>query len=247
MIRNPIEEFRAGALKVRVDGDPARRAAGLVVVLCHGYGAPGDDLVPLAREMRRYAPALGDATFVFPEAPLDLGMWTGWPSRAWWAIDPTRYERALASGNLRSLTREEPEGLAKARALLDETIGRLRAQWGFGSDQLVVGGFSQGAMLATDWTLRAEAAPAGLVVWSGALIAEASWRALAPARKGLRVLQSHGRQDPLLPFEVATWLRDLLVEAGLAVDFVPFDGPHTIPRHVVALSASWVAARAAGG
>jgi phospholipase/carboxylesterase len=47
------------------------------------------------------------------------------------------------------------------------------------------------------------------------------------------VLQSHGRQDPILPFSDAGLLRDLLLEAGLSVDFLPFDGPHTISEEAL--------------
>ena len=45
----------------------------LVVILCHGFGAPGDDLVPLGHWMRDQYPELGKRVrFVFPEAPLSL-------------------------------------------------------------------------------------------------------------------------------------------------------------------------------
>ena len=51
---------------------------------------------------------------------------------------------------------------------------------------------------------------------------EAEWKQLVQQRKGLEVIQSHGRQDPILPFVGAQWLRDMLVEAGLNVDFIEF-------------------------
>jgi phospholipase/carboxylesterase len=50
-----------------------------------------------------------------------------------------------------------------------------------------------------------------------------------PPRKGLRVVQSHGRQDPLLPFSMAERLRDLLLANGLEVQWIPFNGGHGIP------------------
>ncbi|HLV65917.1 MAG TPA: hypothetical protein VKY73_08890, partial [Polyangiaceae bacterium] len=55
------------------------------------------------------------------------------------------------------------------------------------------------------------------------------WSEAAPARRGLRVVQSHGRADPILPYANAEALRDLLVAAGLAVEFCPFAGGHGIP------------------
>jgi len=98
---------------------------------------------------------------------------------------------------------------------------------------VVLGGFSQGAMVTTDLALRQDEAPAALVILSGTLLAESEWRARAVRRKGLRVLQSHGRQDPILPFAEAVLLRDLLQESGLAVEFLPFDGPHTISEEAL--------------
>jgi phospholipase/carboxylesterase len=47
------------------------------------------------------------------------------------------------------------------------------------------------------------------------------------------VFQSHGRLDPLLNFEIAERLRDLLTEGGLSVTFVPFRGAHEIPPTVL--------------
>jgi len=46
-------------------------------------------------------------------------------------------------------------------------------------------------------------------------------------------MQSHGREDPLLPFAIAERLRDLMVDNGLSVDFVPFRGGHQIPDVVL--------------
>ena len=51
-----------------------------------------------------------------------------------------------------------------------------------------------------------------------------SARLKAKARAGLPVFQSHGRQDPVLPYVAAEWLKEVFVEAGMEPEFVPFDG-----------------------
>ena len=84
-------------------------------------------------------------------------------------------------------------------------------------------------MLACDVALRTQMPLAGLALLSGTLIAEPEWRPLAPARKGLRAVVSHGQNDPILPFAAAEGLRDFLVGAGLDVKWVPFRGGHEIP------------------
>lgn len=214
----------------RTKGPP--RAA---VVLCHGFGAPGDDLVSLWGEVLERQPGLADVRFYFPAAPLSLGGFGWGDSRAWWMIDLELLAR-LTQGDpdsLRAFRQQVPEGLPEARALLSGLVEELGRDTGLPLGKVVLGGFSQGAMLATDLALRLPEPPAGLVICSGTLLLEDQWRALAPQRKGLQVLQSHGRQDPLLAFSAAERLRELLAGAGLGVGFLPFDGGHTLTVEVV--------------
>ncbi|MBD90299.1 MAG: phospholipase [Deltaproteobacteria bacterium] len=210
-----------------------------VVVLCHGYGAPGTDLVPMARELLYLKPDLADRVrFLFPEAPLTLPGFFG--GRAWWQIDVARYERAMRTGELRDMRTEVPEGLAPSRRKLMALLELAQVETGLPMSRFLIGGFSQGAMLATDVTLRLEEAPAGLAALSGTLLCEEEWLPRAAKRAGLPVLQSHGRIDPILPYQAAEWLRELLEESGLDVEFIPFDGAHTIPGESMIALASLI-------
>ncbi|HEY3587464.1 MAG TPA: phospholipase, partial [Myxococcaceae bacterium] len=123
---------------------------------------------------------------------------------------------------------EIPQGMASARRKLQGCVEALLAGTGLPPERVVLGGFSQGAMLATDLALSWEQRPAALVALSSVLLSAERWRALAPRRAGLPVIQSHGRQDPILPYSEGEALRDFLTAAGLAVEFIPFDGPHTV-------------------
>jgi phospholipase/carboxylesterase len=98
---------------------------------------------------------------------------------------------------------------------------------------VVLGGFSQGAMVSCDVALRSDFRLAGLVLLSGTLVAASEWAGQMAARKGMHVFQSHGREDPLLPFSLAERLRDELRGAGLDVQWVPFTGGHGIPPTVL--------------
>jgi len=71
------------------------------------------------------------------------------------------------------------------------------------------------------------------VLLSGTLLAEREWAPRMEGRKSLPVFQSHGAQDPLLPFAAAERLRDLLTQAGVTVEWVPFRGQHEIPGVVL--------------
>ncbi len=226
-----MKQLTLGGLDVHLAGGTDREGGGdgPVVILCHGYGAPGSDLVPLWRELR----VPRSTRFLFPEAPLTLELpGVGPDARAWWNIDIGRFEAVLGgSGDVAELTREVPEGLAQSRekifGLLDEVEREL------GATEIVLGGFSQGAMLALDVALRSDRKLRGLILMSATLIASAEWTALMPARKALPVLQSHGRSDPLLPFFVAEGLRDLMQQQGLDVRFIAFNGGHAISGGVL--------------
>ena len=213
----------------------------LTVVLCHGYGAPGDDLVPLGDALMQQRAELGQrARFVFPEAPLVLSQFGMAYGRAWWEIDLDRMAAARSPEAVRRLSQDTPEGLIPARRAMLALVDELARQAGGAVSRMVLGGFSQGGMVATDVALRLEEAPAGLLIFSGTLIAEPEWRKRAPSRRGLKVLQSHGTQDPLLPFERAVALRDLLIDAGLEVDFLSFEGGHTIPAEALERAADFL-------
>lgn len=198
----------------------------ITCVLLHGFGAPGDDLVGFASEID--APV----RLVFPEAPLSLGGLYG-DSRAWWRLDLARLEEDLRRGVPRDRRDEIPDGLPAARDHVMRLIDQLAARLAIAPGQLVLGGFSQGAMLALDVALHRAAPPAGLVLMSGTLIAEAAWQPRMAQLAGVPVMLSHGEGDALLPYHVAEILRDQLTAAGAAVDWQPFRGGHEIPREVI--------------
>ena len=208
------------------DGVPPK----LIVVLCHGFGAPGTDLVALGEELLELRPELADCVeIIFPAAPLSLDQFGMFGGRAWWHIDMEELIGAIEHGNIRILRERRPDGIDEARDLLLAMIEAVRQKSGLPLSRFVLGGFSQGSMLAVEAALNLAEPPGGLCLWSSTLVSEAEWRAKASRLKGVPVLQSHGRQDQILPFDAAVWLRDLLIESGAIVDFIPFNGPHTIP------------------
>jgi len=195
----------------------------LTVVLCHGFGAPATDLVDLAFSLD--APA--QTRFVFPAAPLPVPM-LGPDARAWWPVDLAHLDAAVASGHLDELCASDPPGLADARAALARALEALRERYRIGDGSLVVGGFSQGAILSADVAFRAALPLGGLVILSGMLFAREAWRAGMRLRRGLRVVQAHGTADPILPYQGAERLRDELRSAGLDLTWVTFPGGHGI-------------------
>jgi phospholipase/carboxylesterase len=223
-----MKYVKLGSLDARITGgtDGDGGGEGPLVILLHGFGAPGDDLVGLWRALA----APRGTRYVFPEAPIDLGPAYG-GGRAWWWIDLEARMRRERMGE-RDVG-VVPEGLDLARtqvdALVEESVRALRPP----SGKVVLGGFSQGAMLSIDVALRSEQPLAGLVVLSGTHIAGDEWAARLPSRRGLPVFMSHGREDEILRFSISEGLRDALTAAGLPVEWVPFRGGHAIPPAVM--------------
>lgn len=214
----------------------------LVVVLCHGFGAPGSDLVALAQALELIDPRIENRiAYVFPAAPLALAQHGIGGGRAWWMIDLERLIYRPTPETLARFRSDCPPGLPEAREKLLTLLAEASEHFGVGIERFVLGGFSQGAMLATDVTLRLPLSPAALCILSGGLTNEREWLPLAPNRAGLPVLQSHGRQDSILPFAMGVALRDLLVNAGAEVEFVAFDGDHEIPSGVLERMANLIA------
>ena len=217
-------------LEVCITGGPDREGGGSgpAVMLLHGFGAPGDDLVGLWRMLD----VPNEIRFLFPAAPLSMNLGFG-ESRAWWMLDMERLTVARAQGEWDTLTREVPAGLQPAHNQLAKFLEEANHQMNISPQNLVLGGFSQGAMLACDWILRTTQPIAGLVFMSGSIIARDSWFPSIPHRKGLPVFQSHGTDDPLLSCTVAQQLRDAFIAGGLEVDWNEFRGGHEIPIQVL--------------
>ncbi|MCP4513454.1 MAG: phospholipase, partial [Fuerstiella sp.] len=137
------------------------------------------------------------------------------------------------TGDYDQLMKLLPDGMLAASEQFLEALREMQTRYGLGDSETVLGGFSQGAMLSTDVVLRHSVLPRNLVLFSGTVLCSAEWQQFAADHPGCPVLQSHGRQDPVLPFPPAETLRDLLGRSGFVVNFRPFDGPHTIPEQVL--------------
>ena len=225
-----------GGLRARTTGE--RRHPRQLVILLHGWGAPGDDLVPLGEEL-----AAPGRLLVFPEAPLPA-MAGG---RAWWPLDLARLQAARARGEERALRQETPPGLAEARARVTALVTELTRLTALPASAVFIGGFSQGAMVATDVTLTAPGMVGGLIVMSGSITAEGEWTPRLPLlESNLPVFISHGRLDPVLPFAFAEALRDQFKAGHHPVTWVPFDGGHGIPGVVLDQVQAFLAANGGG-
>ncbi len=225
-----VGALRAAIIQPTLNSNPVE-----MIVLCHGFGAPGDDLVgiaePLIRQLHKHDrfPVL-----VFPEAPIDLEEYGMPGGRAWWPLNMARFMELASKNDFAEMRSEIPPGLDDARSMLAETIETLLTQFSLDASSLTLGGFSQGGMLATDTALRGlKSAPKRLAILSGALICEPLWRSAADRLKTTDVVQSHGRYDMILPIQTGRWLNEFFRDCCNTVQYHEFDGPHTIPMEAI--------------
>jgi phospholipase/carboxylesterase len=128
------------------------------------------------------------------------------------------------------LSATRPPGIKTAASMLRTLLRDLSLSPG---GPIVLGGFSQGAMVASELVFSTDHRIAALAILSGTLVDEATWEQNFSRRRGLPVFVSHGRSDAILPFEVADRFRSKLQRAGLDVTWVPFNGGHEVTEEVV--------------
>lgn len=223
-----VREGRFANLTVRLTGGSDREGGGNgpLVVLMHGFGAPGTDLVGLWRVLR--VPT--DVRFAFPEAPDELPGMPG--ARAWWKLDMERAEQAVAEGP-KSYATEVPPGMEEATDRVVEMLAALQKELEVPDARFIVGGFSQGSMAACNAVFTRGVSPAGLVILSGTPVNLSAWAAGMDVGSKPRVFQSHGTQDPLLSFGAAEELRNTMEHHGLSTRWLAFRGGHELPQQVI--------------
>ncbi|MBL6080137.1 dienelactone hydrolase family protein [Belnapia sp. T18] len=173
------------------------RARQLVVVL-HGLGADGQDLIQLAPD---WAKALPEAAFIAPDAPhaCDMAPY----GRQWFSLqDRTPAVMAV--------------GAAQAATALGTLIEAELARFALPPEALALAGFSQGAMIALQLGLRRRPTPACILAYSGALL---GLDVLAAELAGKPpVLLVHGEVDDIVPVAASRMAEAALRAAGVPVE-----------------------------
>ena len=171
-----------------------------LVVLIHGYGASGDDLIGLARE---WQPLLPETAFVAPHAPERLP-YGGMGGYQWFHL--TLQDEA-----------ELWPGVCRAAPDLDAFIDRELSRHALDGASLALAGFSQGTMMALHAGLRRSVPCAGIIGYSGALAGPEHLAGEITARPP--VLLVHGEEDKVIPVGAMHLAARTLAGAEVAVEW----------------------------
>lgn len=186
-------------------GDPKS-----IVVILHGYGSNGLDLIALAPQWRMGLP---DTLFLAPNAPEPCpGTAEGYQ---WWPI------RSFSMA-------ERMMGVADAGPVVNGYIDNLLNRWKLDDSRLALVGFSQGTMLALHVATQRRTPVAGVVGYSGMIADE---EAFAKAKSKPPVLLVHGDADQVVPFQAFERAKSLLEGEGFDLTTHVSRGlPHSIDQ-----------------
>ncbi|KAB7896503.1 phospholipase [Rouxiella sp. S1S-2] len=193
-----------------------------IVILLHGVGSSGDDLLPLAQS---WAEVLPDTVFVSPNAPMrfDQGFGHQWFSISGVTVD-NRSQRVEAA---------RPNFDAVIRGILEQNaIDPVK-------DKVILVGFSQGSIMALDALVNDRFPLAAVVAFSGRL---ASVEPFTPSHT-TKVLLIHGKFDQVIPWTESQSAEQRLNAVGVDVQLSLEEGtPHTISPAGARIAARFIAA-----
>ena len=190
------------------------------VIVLHGFGANAANISPVAdlfdSELRY--------NWLFPEAPLALTGYNDPQVRAWFPDDHELQQAALAGHYFNTISAVDPPGLPEAAQQVVHLIEALSID----SQETILGGFSQGAMVALEIIATQLCAPRGALIFSGALTAFNRWQEGLKKSPPTPFLQSHGRYDQALSYQDGHALYQLLTKNRFEGRFISFEGGHEI-------------------
>lgn len=197
-LTGPIKKAKSGTRKA-------------VVVLMHGYGADGADLIGLADPLEDHLP---DVEFRAPNAP----------ERS--AMNPMGYQWFPIPQMDGCTEAQRDAGMAASIAMVNAYLDAIEAE-GVPADKIALVGFSQGTMMSLHVAPRRARQLACVVGYSGRLLAPE--RLPAEIRTRPPVLLAHGTADPVVPFASMEEARGGLAAAGIEVTTLACPGvPHSI-------------------
>ncbi len=216
------KQFEGGTLRALIvepdDYDPDKEYP--AIILMHGFGSNMADLANLAPAINR-----SDYLYVCPNAPtaFDLGM--GQTGYAWANLYGNTYDQeALAAED-------------KFMSFLEEVEANYRIL----QDKRIMGGFSQGGMMAYQIGLPLPDCFAGVFALSSTVKSPDIIRPRLPERRDQPIFVAHGTADMIAPIQAGRGSRDLLQKWGFSPEYHEYEGmAHEIRQEVIDDFVGWL-------
>ena len=198
-----------------LDFSPGAPPAATIIVM-HGLGAAPTDFLSFVTSMD--LSAIGPARWVFPAAPIQaVTINGGMEMPSWYDIL-----------GMDIVSRQDEAGLRASAAEIQAVIDREIAL-GVPASRIILGGFSQGCVMALLAGLRAPQRLAGLLGMSGYLaLAHTTEAERSAANRDVPVFLGHGRQDGVVPITAGVAARDALVALGHPVEWHDYAMQHGV-------------------
>lgn len=180
---------------------PKDNQAKQLVILLHGVGSNGQDLISLAP---MFAQSLPHAAFISPDAPFVCDMVPpGYPNSYQWFSLQNRDPQIMLAG------------VKKVFPLVEEFIATQAERFGVSYDKIALIGFSQGTMTSLHVAPRLSQKIAGVLGYSGALIWDETQKDSLKQIMPLHLI--HGEADDVVPVQAREMAEDMLEANGFEV------------------------------
>lgn len=192
------------------------------VIMFHGYGANAMDLYSISE--LNFIKEL-ELNWFFLDgnlAPRELAAFGG---RAWFDVDIAHFQRLIAEGRFKDYYSREPENIDELHKKISLFLESMKLL----PHEVIMGGFSQGAMVCTDYIYSQNYKPKGLIFLSGTVIRQNLW--MAGSLEGIPIFQSHGKMDGTLPVQGAHHFKSISKSKNHKLEV--FQGAHEIPIEVL--------------
>lgn len=193
------------------------------IIFLHGAGASMDDLIPL----REHLPSTKNHDQYFLNAP--FSMMPPLPMFIWFEVGELVEKMAETGFDEQIIKTFIPTRLQEGRNYLKEAMNKILTN----HKSAYIIGFSQGGMMSLDYALTDEKI-SKIALLSTSLCdyqtLDANIKNVSP---NIKIFQSHGIQDQVLPYEYGKYLANFLIEKNLQNEFISFQGGHEIPLEIL--------------
>lgn len=202
---------------------PAKRC----VIWLHGLGADGSDFVPIVPELR--LPEALAIRFVFPHAPvMPITINQGYEMPAWYDISSVAIDGKI-----------DKDGMMKSVATIEKYIAKEISQ-GISRENIILAGFSQGAVIALLTALHGLTPVAGVIALSGYLpLAKEAIQTLNQGAK-FPIFIAHGMEDSIVPYALGKAAYLTLNELNYPVSWHSYPIAHTVSLDEIHDLSMWI-------